>query len=296
MLYTVSALLACLFLKYRLAPIYGTKTPVVYISICSLAGSVSIMAIKGFGVAVKLTFAGNNQFTHLPTYIFGIVVAGCIAVQMNYFNKVRCVRGLPPVLIDSEQALDLFSTNVVNPIYYVFLTTATSLASIILFQGYGSTGGVNGVSLLCGFATIFVGVYLLNEREHKPLPLTGRDTAGMRTPARHSLLETRQSMSMAGRISMDEDDDGTHLPLSTPIRSHDRSGARRISTSNQLDEALTGLMSPTSGKKQTFLNGAGRTSSEVIFDEEDEFEGDAVRLHVEDIDEEAARRTRKPSR
>ena len=54
------------------------------------------MAIKGFGVAVKLTFEGNNQFTHASTYIFGITVALCIVVQMNYFNK----------------ALDTFSTNV----------------------------------------------------------------------------------------------------------------------------------------------------------------------------------------
>ena len=61
-----------------------------------MAGSVSVMAVKGFGVAVKLTFRGNNQFTHLSTYAFLVMVAGCIVVQMNYFNK----------------ALDTFSTNV----------------------------------------------------------------------------------------------------------------------------------------------------------------------------------------
>jgi hypothetical protein len=81
---------------YSVVPKYGRTNPMVYISICSLVGSVSIMAIKGFGVAVKLTFAGNNQFTHPSTYVFGIIVALCIAVQMNYFNK----------------ALDTFSTNV----------------------------------------------------------------------------------------------------------------------------------------------------------------------------------------
>jgi len=54
------------------------------------------MAIKGFGVAIKLTIGGNNQLTHPSTYVFGIVVALCILVQMTYFNK----------------ALDTFSTNV----------------------------------------------------------------------------------------------------------------------------------------------------------------------------------------
>lgn len=79
-----------------IAPRYGKKNPVVYISICSLVGSVSVMSIKGFGIAVKLTLSGSNQFSHPSTYVFMIVTAVCIMVQMNYFNK----------------ALDLFSTNV----------------------------------------------------------------------------------------------------------------------------------------------------------------------------------------
>ena len=78
------------------APRYGRSSPAVYISICSLVGSITVMAIKGFGIAVKLTLNGNNQFSHPSTYVFMIVTVVCIMVQMNYFNK----------------ALDLFSTNV----------------------------------------------------------------------------------------------------------------------------------------------------------------------------------------
>jgi magnesium transporter len=72
---------------YKIAPKYGRTNPMVYISICSSVGSVSIMAVKAFGIAVKLTFAGNNQFTHASTYAFLIVVGVCILTQMNYFNK-----------------------------------------------------------------------------------------------------------------------------------------------------------------------------------------------------------------
>lgn len=106
MLYCLTVLVFSLVMIYKVSPRYGKKNPVVYISICSLVGSVSVMAIKGFGIAVKLTFAGNNQFTHPSTYVFAIVVAVCIMVQMNYFNK----------------ALDTFSTNV-----YVFLSLANRL-------------------------------------------------------------------------------------------------------------------------------------------------------------------------
>jgi hypothetical protein len=72
---------------YKIAPVYGKKNPLIYISICSTVGSVSVMAIKAFGIALKLTMGGNNQFTHASTYVFIILVAVCILTQMNYFNK-----------------------------------------------------------------------------------------------------------------------------------------------------------------------------------------------------------------
>ena len=101
MLYCLTVFIFTFVMIFNVVPRYGRSTPLVYISICSLVGSVSVMAIKGFGVAVKLTFGGNNQFTHPSTYVFGIVVVSCIVVQMNYFNK----------------ALDTFSTNVyVRPV------------------------------------------------------------------------------------------------------------------------------------------------------------------------------------
>ncbi|KAF9556109.1 hypothetical protein BGW38_009206 [Lunasporangiospora selenospora] len=115
---------------YRVVPKYGNKTPVVNISICSLVGSITVMACKAFGIALKLTFAGSNQLTHPSTYVFAILVAVCIVTQMNYFNK----------------ALEIFSTNVVMPIYYVMFTTATITASVILFQGFNTTSTVNGSS------------------------------------------------------------------------------------------------------------------------------------------------------
>jgi hypothetical protein len=72
---------------YKIAPKYGRKNPLIYLSICSTTGSVSIMFIKAFGLALKMTFAGNNQFTHPSTYVFVIMIVGCILTQMNYFNK-----------------------------------------------------------------------------------------------------------------------------------------------------------------------------------------------------------------
>lgn len=135
-----------LFMIYKIVPNYGHTNPMIYISICSSVGSISVMAIKAFGIALKLTLLGNNQFTHALTYLFIGVVALCIVTQMNYFNK----------------ALDQFDTSIVNPLYYVTFTTFTLAASFILFQGFNTTSAVNIISLLIGFLVIFSGVYLLN--------------------------------------------------------------------------------------------------------------------------------------
>lgn len=87
LLYLVSVSVFAAVMVYRIAPKYGKTNPLIYLSICSTVGSVSVMAVKAFGIALKLTFAGNNQFTHPSTYVFLIVTTVSILVQMNYFNK-----------------------------------------------------------------------------------------------------------------------------------------------------------------------------------------------------------------
>jgi hypothetical protein len=87
MIYCFLVAIFAFVMIYKVSPVYGKRNPMVYLSICSTVGSISIMAIKGFGIALKLTLAGNNQFSHPSTYVFAIVVVVCILTQMNYFNK-----------------------------------------------------------------------------------------------------------------------------------------------------------------------------------------------------------------
>ncbi|TFK70816.1 DUF803-domain-containing protein [Pluteus cervinus] len=203
LMYSFTVLVFTLVMIYGIAPRYGRSTPVVYVSICSLVGSVSVMAIKGFGVAVKLTFSGKNQFTHPSTYVFGIIVALCILVQMTYFNK----------------ALDLFSTNVVNPMYYVGFSSATILASLILFQGFNTDDASNTLSLLTGFIVTFLGVHLLNLSRTSDTP----------HDATHSALEggvLNPRLSLQGRVSLD----GWGAPAETPRSATARTGHGRRSS------------------------------------------------------------------
>lgn len=174
---------------YMVGPVHGKKNPLVYISVCSTTGSISVMSIKAFGIALKLTFQGNNQFTHPSTYVFMIVSAICILTQMNYLNK----------------ALAQFPTSIVNPLYYVTFTTATLCASFILFKGFNTTDAVNTLSLLCGFLVIFSGVYLLNLSRADPNGqrlIAGKvDADGIPTDGL-AVIQTRRSMQ-ARRSSLD---------------------------------------------------------------------------------------------
>ncbi|KAI9827714.1 MAG: hypothetical protein M1832_004203 [Thelocarpon impressellum] len=178
---------------YRIAPQYGRSNPLIYLSICSTVGSVSVMSVKAFGIALKLTLAGNNQFSHPSTYVFAIVTIMCILTQMNYFNK----------------ALSQFSTSIVNPLYYVTFTTATLCASFILFSGFNTTDAVNTLSLLSGFLVIFAGVYLLNLSRGDPdghKLLNGHISEGIPTDGIAGIqtrrsMQARRSSIEAGRLS-----------------------------------------------------------------------------------------------
>ena len=67
----------------------------------------------------------------------------------------------------------------VNPIYYVCFTTATIIASAIMFQGWNTASLTNTISLICGFLIIFSGVYLLNiARKEDTAPTNNRELFG----------------------------------------------------------------------------------------------------------------------
>ena len=48
-----------------------------------------VMSVKALGIALKLTFEGNNQLIYPETWFFTMVVITCVIMQMNYLNKVR---------------------------------------------------------------------------------------------------------------------------------------------------------------------------------------------------------------
>ncbi|GAV79933.1 Mg_trans_NIPA domain-containing protein [Cephalotus follicularis] len=147
LLYATLVIAAVFILIVHLVPQCGQTHVMVYIGICSLVGSLSVMSVKALGIALKLTFSGMNQLVYPQTWAFALVVLTCVITQMNYLNK----------------ALDTFNTAVVSPIYYVMFTSFTILASVIMFKDWDRQNPTQIVTEMCGFVTILSGTFLLHK-------------------------------------------------------------------------------------------------------------------------------------
>ncbi|CAI0439436.1 unnamed protein product [Linum tenue] len=131
--YAALVIAAVFVLIFNFVPDYGQTHIMVYIGICSLVGSLSVMSVKAIGIALKLTLSGMNQLIYPQTWAFTMV------------------------------ALDTFNTAVVSPIYYVMFTSLTILASVIMFKDWDRQSPTQIVTEMCGFVTILSGTFLLHK-------------------------------------------------------------------------------------------------------------------------------------
>ena len=144
--YALTVCAVVLVLIFRVSPSHGDSNVLVYVSICSLMGSIGVMAVTALGIAIKLTVLGDNQFSKWETYVFAVTLVICTVTQMNYLTK----------------ALDTYNTAIVSSIYYVFFTVLTIAASVIMYQDWLHQTANQISSQLLGFVLIVLGVYVLH--------------------------------------------------------------------------------------------------------------------------------------
>lgn len=187
--YAIFSISLSIYLIFVVSPQYGQTNILVYIAICSLIGSLSVMACKGLSIAIKLTVSGTSQLLHPLAWFFLVAVASCIAIQMNYLNK----------------ALDIFNTSIVTPIYYVMFTTLTIIASAILFQEWKVLEHPvkDSVGALCGFSTIIFGVFLLHAFKDFTVKLSDVLTLASRQNG-HSASASHTGLGSASHVESGE--------------------------------------------------------------------------------------------
>lgn len=124
LLYTAAVVAASLVLMLHYSPLYGQTNILVDLGICSMIGSLTVsrnidlssvflgffllppglrlvnallsfllqvMSIKAVGIAIKLTVEGTNQVGRFQAWVFAMVAATCIIIQLNYLNKVGII-------------------------------------------------------------------------------------------------------------------------------------------------------------------------------------------------------------
>ncbi|KAJ3245277.1 hypothetical protein HDU78_009640 [Chytriomyces hyalinus] len=126
---------------------WGETSPMIYITICSLLGSLVVVVLQVIGSAVVYSaeHPEDSQLKDWTFYLLIVFVCCCGVTQINYLNK----------------ALNIFSTAIVTPIYFVFFTTATLICSAVLFRDFSFSTPQQLVSALVGFLVIVGGVALL---------------------------------------------------------------------------------------------------------------------------------------
>ncbi|KAG6941252.1 NIPA like domain containing 4, partial [Chelydra serpentina] len=144
--YAAILLVACLILIFFLAPRYGQRNILIYLTICSVIGAFSVSSVKGLGIAIKGFFADQPVLQNPLPWILILTLVASVTTQINYLNK----------------ALDIFNTSLVFPIYYVLFTTIVITTSIILFKEWVAMSVVDIIGTVCGFLTIILGVFLLH--------------------------------------------------------------------------------------------------------------------------------------
>ena len=79
-------IVGCAFIALWVGPRYGKKSMLVYLSICSLIGGLSVVATQGLGAAIVAQIGGTKQFNQPFLYILFVFVIITLVTEIIYLN------------------------------------------------------------------------------------------------------------------------------------------------------------------------------------------------------------------
>lgn len=214
LIYATLAIVISLFLVFYCGPRWGKTNMLVYINICSLIGSLSVVFTQGLGGAIVHSLTVENQFTNWFVYVVLALTLITLAIEIIYLNK----------------ALNIFNTAVVTPTYYVIFTTLTIISSIVLYRGFDASP-VNVITCVFGFLIICSGVALL--QQPKSDKNTDKDDDASSQNQMERLLpafDDEKFMSSSEELNHVEDIEGSSS-AHRDVDHHSSSAVRRDSSS-----------------------------------------------------------------
>jgi len=126
---------------------YGHQHVSFYVLLCSLIGSVTVMACKGLSSFLTLWLFGEGDapFTHPVLYLLLFVLASTAVLQLRYLN----------------QAMENFGNTETVPVYYVMFNICTIVGSNMLYKDFVDEDRMKALSFGGGCLLTFQGVRLL---------------------------------------------------------------------------------------------------------------------------------------
>jgi len=95
--YAGVVILGCLFTIFWAGPRYGKKTMLVYLTVCSMIGGLSVVATQGLGSAIVAQINGEAQFNKWFTYVLLVFVICTLLTEIVFLN-VSLVIDLTPLI------------------------------------------------------------------------------------------------------------------------------------------------------------------------------------------------------
>jgi drug/metabolite transporter (DMT)-like permease len=79
-------IVACAFIAIWAGPRYGKRTMLVYLTVCSLIGGLSVVATQGLGAAIVTQASGVPQFNQWFLYVLLVFVIATLVTEIIYLN------------------------------------------------------------------------------------------------------------------------------------------------------------------------------------------------------------------
>jgi hypothetical protein len=84
--FTGVIIIGCTFVALWVGPRYGKKSMLVYLTVCSLIGGLSVSCIQGIGAAITAQAKGEAQFNKWFTYVLLVFVIGTLVTEVIFLN------------------------------------------------------------------------------------------------------------------------------------------------------------------------------------------------------------------
>lgn len=88
-------IVGCAVIAFWAGPRYGKKSMLVYLSVCSLIGGLSVVATQGLGAAIVAQVGGKEQFNQWFLYVLLVFVIATLLTEIVFLNVsiIRTISG-----------------------------------------------------------------------------------------------------------------------------------------------------------------------------------------------------------